>query len=162
MKNVYLGLGSNLGDRSVHLAEALRQLNGSPLIEVSAVSSVYETEPVGVKEQPPFLNLVVSASTTLSPHELLDRCLDIERSLGRIRRERWGPRTIDIDMLLYGDIAADDERLVLPHPRMAERGFVVIPLAEIAPDLQIAGSSALELASRFGGIGVKKIGPLVW
>jgi 2-amino-4-hydroxy-6-hydroxymethyldihydropteridine diphosphokinase len=162
VNKVYLGLGSNLGDRSASLAEAIRQLNDSPHVEVTCVSSVYETAPVGVSDQPQFLNLVAAASTTLTPHELLDRCLEIEQSLGRIRRERWGPRTIDIDLLIHGDMTIADDRLTLPHPRMVERSFVIIPMAEIAPDLEIAGSPAHELAKRLGNAGVKKIGPLKW
>lgn len=162
MNKVYLGLGSNRGDRSALLAEAVRQLNDSPHVDVECVSSVYETEPVGVSDQPRFLNLVAEVSTTLTPHELLERCLGIEQSLGRIRRERWGPRTIDIDLLTHGNASIADDRLALPHPRMAERSFVIIPLAEIAPELKIAGSTARELASNSGSEGVKRIGPLSW
>lgn len=162
MNNAFLGLGSNLGDRLGNLAQAVRQLNDSPQIEVSQVSSVYETAPVGVSEQPDFLNLVATVSTTVTPHELLDRCLAIEQALGRIRRERWGPRIIDMDLLVFGDERIDEDRLTLPHPRMAERAFVVIPLAEIDPDLRIAGSPAREIATRLGPEGIRKIGPLKW
>ena len=162
MNTAYLGLGSNLGDRRRHLAGALRRLQAGAGIRIAEVSSVYETKPVGVAGQPIFLNLVARITTTRSAHELLDQCLRVEAGLGRVRRERWGPRTIDIDLLLYGDARINDGRLTVPHPRMRERGFVLAPLAEIAPGLLLAGKTAGALAARIGQAGVRKLGSLEW
>lgn len=131
----FLGLGSNLGDRDASLLYAVDALMRSGDVEVLRSSSIYETEPVGGPEQPPYRNAVVEIQTELSPHELLDRCLSIEEERGRVRRERWGPRVLDLDLLEGSDgdasIAVDDERLTVPHPRMHERTFVLIPLAEV-------------------------------
>lgn len=162
MNTAYLGLGSNLGDRRRHLAEALRQLNAGPDTRVTAVSSVYETAPVGVTAQPDFLNLAARVATQHSAQALLDQCLQIEAGLGRVRRERWGPRTIDIDLLLYAEVCLRDARLQLPHPRMQERSFVLIPLAEIAPDLRLTSGTVAERAARLGAAGVRRLGPLQW
>jgi 2-amino-4-hydroxy-6-hydroxymethyldihydropteridine diphosphokinase len=162
VNTAYLGLGSNLGDRLWHLAEAVRRLGAGPRIQLETISSVYETKPIGVAKQLDFLNLVVRAATTLSPHELLEQCLRIEAGLGRERHERWGPRTIDIDLLLYGDVQMADERLTVPHPRMRERSFVLIPLAEIAPKLILDGETVGLLADRSDHAGVRRLGPLDW
>ncbi|HZP59306.1 MAG TPA: 2-amino-4-hydroxy-6-hydroxymethyldihydropteridine diphosphokinase [Opitutaceae bacterium] len=162
MNTAYLGLGSNLGDRRRHLTEAIRQLNAGPDTRVTAVSSVYETAPVGVTAQPDFLNLAVRVDTRHPARELLDQCLHIEAGLGRVRSERWGPRTIDIDLLLYADACIRDARLQVPHPRMQERSFVLIPLAEIAPELRLAGGTVAEWAARLGAAGVRRLGPLEW
>ncbi|CUH96071.1 hypothetical protein P22_2159 [Propionispora sp. 2/2-37] len=129
---IFLGLGSNLGDREQNMITATRRLDDHPQIIVQKVSSLYETEPVGFTEQPAFLNAVVSITTGLDPIALLAVCLSIEQQLGRIRAERWGPRTIDIDILLYNEFTVKDSVLELPHPRMKERNFVLIPLEEIA------------------------------
>ncbi len=160
MSTAFLGLGSNLGDRLAHLALALRELRIHPAISLVQGSSVYESKPVGLTEQPDFLNLVVRIETTLPPLELLAVCLRIETALGRERRERWGPRTLDIDLLAYDDVVLGEERLTLPHPRMHERGFVLVPLAEIAPDFQVGGTNASELALRVGNEGLRPI--LAW
>jgi 2-amino-4-hydroxy-6-hydroxymethyldihydropteridine diphosphokinase len=130
----YIGLGSNLGDREGNLREALALL--AELGEVRA-SSFRETEPVGVTDQPRFLNAAAEVSTDLPAHDLLDALLAIERDLGRdrSREERWGPRTLDLDLLLYGDDVIDEQGLTVPHPRLAERRFVLEPLHELAPDL---------------------------
>ncbi len=133
--NCYLGLGSNLGDRAAHLARALALLDAAAGVSVRELSSVYETAPVGVTDQPRFLNMVARIRSRLSPHELLDLCKDIERRMGRPATERWGPRNIDLDLLLYGDLTIAEERFVLPHPLLTTRQFVLIPLHEIAPDL---------------------------
>jgi 2-amino-4-hydroxy-6-hydroxymethyldihydropteridine diphosphokinase len=162
VNTAYLGLGSNLGDRRRHLAEAIRRLHAGPAMQVAKVSPVYESSPAGVTAQPDFLNLVVQVATTHAPHELLAECLRIETDLGRMRRERWGPRTIDIDLLLYGDACIDDERLNVPHPRMRERSFVLVPLAEIAPELRLDGKTIGALAAAQGGVGLRKLGPLDW
>ena len=130
---VYLSLGSNVGDRDANLREAIGLL--APALRVRRVSPVYETEPVDYTDQSWFLNLAVEAETDLSPTHLLARVAVIERALGRIRTTPKGPRTIDIDILLYGDAVVRTARLEIPHPRMAARRFVLAPLADLAPDL---------------------------
>ncbi|PTY08552.1 2-amino-4-hydroxy-6-hydroxymethyldihydropteridine diphosphokinase [Opitutaceae bacterium EW11] len=159
MKTAYLGLGSNLGNRAGLLAEALRRLGGNG-VEIVRVSSVYETAPVGLTNQPDFLNLVAEIRTALPPRELLARCLAVENALGRVRVERWGARTIDVDFLWQEGERLDSAELTLPHPRMSERGFVMAPLAELAPQLRVGAETASELAARLGGAGVKKLGAL--
>jgi 3-oxoacyl-[acyl-carrier protein] reductase len=130
----YIALGSNLGDRRRLLDEALRLLAEHPRVRITAVSSYHETEPVGGPPgQGPYLNAAAELQTDLAPPELLRLLLEVEGQLGRVRKERFGPRTIDLDLLLYGDTTGDDETLTLPHPRMHERLFVLRPLAEIAP-----------------------------
>lgn len=156
MKTAFLGLGSNLGDRQGHLAAALRGLLADPAVTVVRCSSIYESKPVGVTGQPDFLNMVVEIGTTHPPLSLLAACLDLEARLGRERRERWGPRVIDLDVLTYGQLFWKDDRLVLPHPRMHERGFVLTPLAEIAPGLLVQGVSARVLAARVGTEGLTR------
>src|ERR1700682_466348 len=135
MKTVYLGLGSNVGDRERNLAAALAQLAG-PALRILRVSSTYETEPVDYTGQRWFLNLVVEAETDLFPMQLLARIVKIERALGRVRTVPKGPRTLDIDILLYGRAVIRSARLEIPHPRMGERRFVLAPLAELAPGLR--------------------------
>jgi len=158
MSVAFLGLGSNLGDRRGHLAGALRRFAADPAIRVILGSSVYETKPVGVTDQPDFLNLVLRIETSHSPSELLARCLGAEQELGRERRERWGPRTIDLDVLLYDEVRSTDGHLLLPHPRMTGRGFVMIPLAEIAPDLKFGdGRRAGDLAAKLDSAGLARI-----
>ena len=130
----YLGLGSNLGDREENLRKALSLLGES--VEIIALSSVYQTEPWGYAEQPSFLNLVCGFRTSLSPPELLALVQEVERRLGRVRSIRYGPRTIDVDILLYGDRIVDTPDLQIPHPRIPERAFVLAPFAEIAPDIE--------------------------
>ncbi len=132
----FLGLGSNVGNRSRMLAEALEILAG-PDLRLVRRSRVYETPPWGKTDQPPFLNQVVEVETTLRPGALLARCRYVEQTLGRIRTERWGPRTIDVDILLYGDLALRTPDLVVPHAEMRGRAFVLVPLAEIAPGLRL-------------------------
>jgi len=131
----YLALGSNLGDRRARLSLAVGTLDGHEQIEVVAVSDLYETDPVGGPEQELFLNLAVSVDTSLAPMALLEACQAIEAAAQRERLVRWGPRTLDIDMLLYGSIVVNEPVLTLPHPRMWERRFVIEPLADIAPNL---------------------------
>lgn len=124
-------MGSNLGDRRRYLRDAVDSLDG-----VVAVSPVYETEPVGGPEdQQPYLNLVVELDTQLSPRELLAVCHRLESAAERVRSERWGPRTLDVDVLLVGDLSVDEPDLIVPHPRMWERRFVMAPLADLAPEL---------------------------
>jgi 2-amino-4-hydroxy-6-hydroxymethyldihydropteridine diphosphokinase len=147
---VYLALGTNLGDRQAHLEKALEQVAHQVTLE--ARSSVYETEPAYVTDQPQFFNLVVRGSTTLTPHELLHFLKHIEQDLGRVATVRYGPRVIDLDILLYGDLELGDAELTIPHPRITERAFVLVPLAEIAPNLHIPGkhATAAVLARRAG------------
>lgn len=135
MKTIYLGLGSNVGNRTQNLETALAKLAEAGL-RLGRVSSVYETEPVGFTAQHWFYNLVVEAETELFPMQLLSRVARIERELGRVRTVRNGPRTIDIDILLYGRAVVRSLKLEIPHPRMAERRFVLAPLAELASDLR--------------------------
>ncbi len=156
MNTAFLGLGSNLGDRQRYLSEALRLLAADPAIVVARGSSVYESKPVGVIEQPDFLNLVAQIETTHAPLALLSSCLAVESALKRERRERWGPRFIDIDILVYGDLVQLDDRLVLPHPRMHERSFVLTPLAEIAPDLMLKEVAIRDLAAQVGSEGLRR------
>jgi 2-amino-4-hydroxy-6-hydroxymethyldihydropteridine diphosphokinase len=136
----YVGLGSNLGEREDFLARAMELLRAEPQIDVVAVSSVRETEPVDFVEQPRFLNAAVEVETELSPRALLERLLAVEQALGR-RRDgpRFGPRTIDLDLLLYGDEIVDEPGLTVPHPRLAQRRFALEPLHEIDPDLVVPG-----------------------
>jgi 2-amino-4-hydroxy-6-hydroxymethyldihydropteridine diphosphokinase len=157
MKVAFLGLGSNLGERRAQLAGAVQMLSADPALRILQGSSVYETKPVGKTDQPDFLNMVVQVNTSLSPLALLSVCLEIEARLGRERRERWGPRTIDLDVLIYGTEKLNDERIVLPHPRMHERSFVMLPLAEIAPDVPVNGRKAREIASDPGMAGLRPI-----
>jgi len=132
---IYLSLGSNLGDRRRHLDEAIRLLRECG-VKVARASRVYETEPLDVREQPWFLNMVVKAETRLFPIQLLHQIQRVERRLGRRRVVAKGPRTIDIDILLFGRSVMETEELQIPHPRMAARRFVLEPLAELAPDLR--------------------------
>ncbi len=157
MKTAFLGLGSNLGDRRWHLAEALRHLAADPAISVVRGSSIYESKPVGVIEQPDFLNMVVQVETAHAPLEFLAVCLDIETALKRERRVRWGPRVIDIDVLLYDQLVWRDDRLVLPHPRMHERSFVLIPLEEVAPEIKVNGMSIRALVTQVGSDGLRRV-----
>lgn len=131
---IFLLLGSNKGDRLSNLLVAREQL-GITCGPIIKSSSLYETEAWGMKDQPGFYNQIVKIETTLSPHELLDAALSIEKNMGRIREMKWGPRIIDIDILLYDDIVVQSENLVIPHPGIAERRFTLIPLAELAEDL---------------------------
>jgi len=131
----FLSLGSNLGDRRAVLDEALVRLEASGSIRVVRRSALYDTAPVAKTDQPRFLNLVAELETDLSPGALLDATLTVEESLGRTRGVRWGPRTLDIDILLYDDLSMQTDRLVLPHPEMMHRRFVLEPLVEIAPGL---------------------------
>jgi 2-amino-4-hydroxy-6-hydroxymethyldihydropteridine diphosphokinase len=135
----YVGLGANLGPREITLVRAVDLLAETDGIEVLAVSQLRETEPVGVVEQPLFLNGAVALETSRSPRELLERLLEIERELGRVRDVRWGPRIVDLDLLVYGDRVVDEPGLQVPHARLNERRFALEPLMELAPDLVVPG-----------------------
>lgn len=135
--NVYLSVGTNIGDRENNIKQALILLEKHPNINKEKMSSIYETDPVGLTEQPKFLNGVLEISTSLSPLELLDYTQKIEKELGRKRDIKWGPRTIDLDILLYNQENIETKRLTIPHPHMYERAFVMIPLLEVNPNLKI-------------------------
>jgi 2-amino-4-hydroxy-6-hydroxymethyldihydropteridine diphosphokinase len=141
----YVGLGSNLGEREATLREALTRLSELDGVAVVAVSSFRETDPVGNADQPRFVNATAELETSLGPRELLERLLEVERSLGRdrTREERWGPRTVDLDLLLYGDETVGEPGLEVPHPRLAERAFVLEPLVELDPGLRLPDGRAL-------------------
>lgn len=150
MTRAFLGLGSNLGDRETTLREAVATLGPS----VRRVSSVYETEPVGGPEQGPYLNLVVELDTALPPRSLLGLCQRLEAAAGRVRAERWGPRTLDVDILWIDGVESDAEDLTLPHPRIWDRAFVLAPLAELAPDVVPPGWEARATGR------INRLGPL--
>jgi len=135
----YVGLGANLGGREDSIRRAVRLLGEADGVEVVSVSTLRETEPWGPVEQPSYLNGAVELETELGPRALLELLLDVERRLGRVRTERWGPRTIDLDLLVHGDRVVDEPGLTLPHPRLHERRFALEPLAELAPDTVVPG-----------------------
>ena len=135
MYAAYIGFGSNIGDRLAHIQNAIHALSETDGITLQTISSLYKTDPVGYEEQAQFLNGVAAIQTSLSPLSLLHTLKDIETTIGRKHRIRWGPREIDLDILIYGDLCVQTEKLVVPHPEMHLRGFVLVPLAEIIPDL---------------------------
>ncbi len=143
----YLSLGSNLGDRAANLADALRRLRNHPQLQILNVSSVYQTAPVGPQDQPDFYNIVAQVEANCTVKELLEIAQQVEQEMGRVREEHWGPRNIDIDILLYGTETIDTPELQVPHPQMMQRQFVLVPLAEIAPDLILPnGQTAADAA----------------
>jgi 2-amino-4-hydroxy-6-hydroxymethyldihydropteridine diphosphokinase len=135
----YVGLGANLGPREVTILRAVELLSAADGVTVVEVSQLRETAPVGVVDQPAFVNAAVALDTSLDARALLDLLLATERELGRVRAERWGPRTIDLDLLVFGDEQIDEPGLTVPHPRLGERRFALEPLAELAPDLVVPG-----------------------
>ena len=139
MTTAFVGLGANIGPREVTLLRAVDLLAEADEVDVLEVSALRETEPVGVVEQPAFLNGAVRIETSLAARELLEALLGIERMLGRVREERWGPRTVDLDLLVYGAETIDEPGLTVPHPRLHERRFALEPLAELDPELAIPG-----------------------
>jgi len=159
MHIVYLAFGSNLGDRYSNLAAALQRLRD--VVEIRAISSIYETDPVGYLDQPRFYNIVCSGTTVLPAPELLKCAKAIESALGRQPSFRNGPRLIDIDIIFYDDLLMSQGDLSIPHPRMAERAFVLVPLVEIAPQVvdPISGQTAQELLQNVSQEGVKKLTP---
>lgn len=157
----YLGLGSNLGDRLANLGRAVELLAAEPGLRVLRSSRVYETEPVGGPPQPAYLNAVLEIETELDPRGLLEACRRVEDALGRVRAERFGPRTIDVDVLTFGKERVAEPDLEIPHPRMHERGFVLVPLAELDADPPLPGDrrlSGLRLAPR-AVMGVRPFAP---
>jgi 2-amino-4-hydroxy-6-hydroxymethyldihydropteridine diphosphokinase len=159
MAEAFLGLGGNVGDSRATLNRAVGLLTDGGDIKLVARSSDYQTPPWGMENQAPFVNLCLAVETALTPHHLLERIHGVERELGRNRTNetRWGPRTCDIDILAYDDLVLNDPDLVLPHPRMFERGFVLLPLAEIAPDAVIGGRSVKDAVSRVDTAGIVRL-----
>lgn len=156
-RRAYLGLGGNIGEPRKTMVRALRMLDAHDEVRVAAVSSLYRTPPWGKTDQPDFLNAVAGLETGLGARVLLDLCLETERSLKRVRAERWGPRVIDMDVLLHADGPIDEDGLQLPHPRMLERAFVLAPLAEIAPDLLLDGRTPAEWLADLDQSGITRL-----
>lgn len=144
--HAYLGLGGNIGDVRQNLKNALVALDDHDGIAVKKVSSIYKTPPWGVEDQPWFLNCCATIETSLTPEDLLEECQAAERAGKRERTVRWGPRTIDVDILVFEGVEQIEQRLTIPHPRMLERAFVLVPLAEIAPDLNVGGKACSQWA----------------
>lgn len=161
LHSVYLALGSNLGDRDDHLRAAIAAL--PPAVEITAVSPLYDSAPQLVEDQPRFHNIVCAGRTALAPHALLRTVKRTETALGRIPGPRYGPRVIDIDLLLYEQRVIASRVLVLPHPRLAERAFVLLPLRDIAPDLRLPrlGQTVATLAAAVAGQDANRVGPLL-
>jgi len=161
MAEALVGLGGNIGDVRTTLDRAVAALCDGTDVKLVAQSSDYATPPWGVIDQPPFVNRCIAVATLLTPRALLDRALAVERSLGRdrTRAQRWGPRAIDIDLLAYDDIAIEEPGLTLPHPRLFERAFVLVPLAEIVPDRVIAGVRIGDALARLDARGIERLDP---
>jgi 2-amino-4-hydroxy-6-hydroxymethyldihydropteridine diphosphokinase len=159
MAEALLALGGNVGEVRATLNDAIARLADGKDVTLTARSSDYRTPPWGVTDQPPFVNCAIRVETMLSPQALLDRALEVERRLGRdrAREQRWGPRTIDIDLIAYDDLTLDHPRLTLPHPRLFERAFVLLPLAEIVPERVIAGRRLREAAAAVDAQGIERL-----
>lgn len=156
----YLGFGTNLGDRKMNLAQAVNNLNDRPDLAILRTSSIYETAPWGLTGQPDFLNMVAEFETSITPNELLERVKKLEQSMGREDGPRFGPRLIDIDILLLGDLVVDEPDLIIPHASLHERAFVLVPLAELAPDAvhPVLGKTIADLAGQVDGLdGIKPL-----
>jgi len=161
MAEAALALGGNVGDARATLDEAVARLCDGTVVRLKARSSDYRTPPWGVEDQASFINLCILATTELNPHALLERALDVERALGRdrSREQRWGPRPVDIDILAYDDLTLNEPGLVLPHPRLFERAFVLVPLAEIAPDRLITGRRVRDALAQLDATGIERLLP---
>src|SRR5438552_4740198 len=161
MAEALLGFGGNVGDVRMTLDKAVALFADNKDIILRARSSDYATPPWGVTDQPPFINLAIQIETLLTPRALLERALEVERALGRdrARETRWGPRTIDIDLIAYDDLVRDEPDLILPHPRLFERAFVLVPLAEIAPDRVIAGRNIKDALAGIDAAGIARLPP---
>ena len=159
LAEAFIALGGNVGDVRATFDQAISLLCDDADISLMARSSDYRTLPWGITDQPPFTNAVIAVSTTLAPHALLARAQACERALGRdrAREQRWGPRRIDLDLLAYDDVVLNDATLTLPHPRLFERAFVLVPLAEIAPDRVIAGVRVSDALKRVDTSGIEKL-----
>lgn len=157
-----LGLGGNIGDPRTLMADAIFRLAQYPGVTLRAVSALYRTPPWGKTDQPAFLNAAVSVETSLPARRLLETILAVEKELGRERGERWGPRTIDIDILLYGDARVDEPGLEIPHPRLKERAFALAPLIDVAPDAEFSGRSAKEWLQASDAAGMTRLEEPGW
>jgi 2-amino-4-hydroxy-6-hydroxymethyldihydropteridine diphosphokinase len=162
LTTVLVALGSNLGDRRGHLEQALGRLAATSGVRSVRAGDAFETDPVGGPPQGPFLNACVLLETDLDPRQMLAALRAVEAGASRVRQERWGPRTLDLDLLLHGDTLLEEPDLTVPHPRMLERAFVLIPAAELAPDLVHPGLGRTlgDLAGECGGDGLRRLGPL--
>ena len=159
----YVGLGSNLGNRAGHLARALELLRGAPGIRVEAISALYETPPWGYTRQPAFLNAVARLATDLGPRQLLLAFKSVEQQVGREETFRWGPRVVDLDLLLYDGLRLRRRGLEVPHPGMLERAFVLVPLRDVYPDFRSPDGVPLDgLISRVGTSGIRRLADGVW
>lgn len=157
----FLAFGGNVGDARATLDQAVARFCDGQTVRLLARSSDYRTPPWGVTDQPAFINLCIAVGTDLPPQALLARALDVERAFGRDRahEQRWGPRPVDIDLLAYDDVTLDDSDLILPHPRLFERAFVLVPLAEIAADRRIAGVRVADALARVDPAGIEQLPP---
>ncbi len=162
MAEAFIALGGNVGDVRSIFNRAIARFCDGTIVRLETRSSDYRTPPWGLTEQPPFINAAIAVTTSLPPAELLARAQECEQALGRdrARERRWGPRTIDIDILTYDDLILIDRDLILPHPHMLERAFVLVPLAEIAPDRLIAGIRVCDALARVDARGIEKLPPL--
>ncbi len=161
MAEAFIALGGNVGDVRSTFDQAIAMFCDGEAVRLTKRSSDYRTPPWGVTDQPPFINGVIAVTTTLAPHDLLTRAAECERKLGRNRahERRWGPRKIDLDLLTYDDLVLIDRDLILPHPHLFERAFVLVPLAEIAPDQIIAGIRVHDALERLNTSGIEKLPP---
>ena len=161
MAEALVALGGNVGDVRATLDRAVAMFCDGKIVRLLARSSDYRTPPWGVADQPAFVNLCIAVATTLTPHDLLGRGLDVERALGRNRatEQRWGPRPVDIDLLAYDDVTLNEAGLTLPHPRLLERAFVLVPLAEIAPERRIAGVRVRDALTGLDTAGIEQLPP---
>ena len=161
MAEALIGLGGNVGDVRATFDNAVGRFADGTEVKLIARSSDYRTPPWGVTDQPPFINCVIAVETALAPQALLERAFDVERALGRDRtkEQRWGPRAIDIDLLTYDDLSLSEPDLLLPHPRLFERAFVLVPLAEIVPDRLIAGRRVRAALSQLDAAGIERLPP---
>jgi len=161
MAEAFIALGGNIDDVRSTFDRAIALMTDDGAVRLTARSRDYSTPPWGVTDQPPFVNAVIAVATSLAPHALLARAQQCERVLGRdrARERRWGPRTIDIDLIIYDDLAVADATLTLPHPRLFERAFVLVPLAEIAPDRIIAGTRVRDALARIDATGIEQLAP---
>ncbi len=162
MSQAVLGLGGNIGDSRKLLAAAIARLADNPAITVEAVSALYLTPPWGKVDQPAFLNAAARIATSLSPRALLEAALAVERQLGRERLERWGPRRIDIDILVFDDITVDEPGLSIPHKQLKERAFALVPLIDVMPDVTIEGKTAEEWLAGVDASGMQRLAGPGW
>lgn len=162
LNKVVLALGSNMGDSYAHLRQAAKILSEAEGLNILEASSFYVTAPVGYEEQEDFVNAVLVCETELTPKELLGLCQEVEKALNRVRLIRWGPRTIDVDIIWYNDQTIDEEDLIVPHPRMNERAFVMVPLMEIMPTLIIEGKSIQSICENLADQEIRKMTHEKW